>query len=336
MKAAFKSPQGVGIREIPAEAPAADEVRIRVEACGICGTDLSLHDAPAEGGRFGHEMVGTVLELGRHVRGLEVGQRVAIDSATPCGRCPACRDARQELCADIQSFFFTGRFGFAEEACVPAVSAMPCAGLDPAVASLQEPRGVAIDLVRLVDLTIASNVLVLGAGPIGLMAVALARRAGVRRLFVGELGSRPRRLEVARQFGADEVFDPEREAPSAKDFGCAIDRVLVTAPPPALPGAFAAAAKGGIVSFIGIGHGEGAFCRFDANAFHFKKLQLRASFASPALFGNEALRCLREGVVDGPALVSHRFPLADIACAMDVARADAAALKVVITPGGAA
>jgi len=96
--------------------------------------------------------------------------------------------------------------------------------------------------------------------------------------------------------------------------------------------AFAVACKGGIVSFIGIGYGENAYCKFDVNAFHFKKLQLRASFASPALYTPRALQCLREGLVDGAALISHRFPLSRIAEAMEVARDPSRAVKVIINP----
>lgn len=98
-----------------------------------------------------------------------------------------------------------------------------------------------------------------------------------------------------------------------------------------LPDVFAAAAKGAVISFIGIEPGDGAFCTFDVNAFHFKKLQLRASFASPALYTPLALQYLRERVVDGDALISHRFPLEQVARGMQVARESSAALKVVVT-----
>jgi len=193
-----------------------------------------------------------------------------------------------------------------------------------------EPLGVAIDMVRLAGIEVTSNVLILGQGPIGLMATALAKRAGARRLFVSQPARRVARVELARRFGADAVIDPTETPLREYDFGCEIDRVLVTSPPQTLPEAFDVAAKGGIVSFIGIEHGEGAFCSFDANAFHFKKLQLRASFASPALFTPLALQHLRAGLVDGEALISHRFPLARIADAM--AAADAPdAVKVVVT-----
>ena len=332
MRAAFRRGDEFSLRDVGVRPLAPGEIRLKVDACGICGTDLhqSPADAACEQG-FGHEIAGTVLELGPGVTGLDVGQKVALDSSSPCGRCESCKNARQELCTDIKSFW-GDTFGFAEEMIAPAVCANPCDGLDPEVACLAEPLGVAIDLARLADVNIDSNVLVMGPGPIGLMALAIVKRMGARRIFMSAYHEAQARVRVAREFGAHEIIDPTKTPVDEFDYGCAIDRVLVTTPPPTLEGATKLAAKGGVISFIGIGHGEGAYCRFDANAFHFKKLQLRASFASPALFTPMALRYLREGVVDGPALISHRFPLERIAEAMKQARDRAEAVKVVVLP----
>ena len=332
IRAAYRTDDRVFLKRVELPPLGDGQIRVGVDACGVCGTDL--HVQPEQKGRevrmTGHEVAGKILKLGGGVTGLTVGEQIVLDSATPCGRCQNCRNARQELCTDVKSFFYLGSFGFSEEMIAPAICAIPYSGLTPAVACLQEPLGVAIDLVRLSDVGTDSNVLVMGGGPIGLMAAALVRRAGARRVFLSELGSRPARCELARAFGMDDVVNPENTALTECDFGCAIDRVLVTSPPRSLPDAFAVAAKGCIVSFIGIEHGKGAFCTFDANAFHFKKLQLRASFASPALFGPRALSYLREGIVNGDAIVSHRFALDDIDKAVQTARGPDA-IKVVIT-----
>jgi threonine dehydrogenase-like Zn-dependent dehydrogenase len=312
----------------------AGRIRVRVDACGICGTDL--HSLPGNAGKTvrmtGHEIAGRVSEIGPGVVGLEPGQRVVLDSSTPCGRCAACRNMRQELCEDIRSFFHLGSYGFSEEMTTPAICAIPYAGLEPATACLQEPLGVAIDLVRLAEIGPDFNVLVMGGGPIGLMAVALARHAGARRVFLSQSAARRARCALARAWGVDAIFDPRDAALTSRDFGGPIHRILVTSPPQTLADAFAVAARGAIVAFIGIAYGEGAFCRFDVNAFHFKKLQLRASFASPALFGPRALAYLREGVIDGQALVSHRFSLDAIAAAVETAKGPEA-IKVVVLPG---
>ena len=333
MKAAYKKGQVVTIKAFQLRALKPDEIRIKVDACGVCGTDLQVNPDDANNeALFGHEMAGRILETGSAVSGLKVGQKVVIESATPCGKCDNCRNTRQELCSDIQSFFFLGYFGFAEETIVPAICAIPCEDLSPEVASISEPLGVAIDLVRLADITINSNVLVMGQGPIGLMAAALVKRAGARRVFVSEFGDKTARKNMAESLGVDGFIDP-RKTPVAKyDFGCAIDRVLITAPPPCLNDAFAVACKGGIISFIGIAHGENAYCKFNVNDFHFKKLQLRASFASPALYTPMALQYLREGVINGEALISHRFKLDETAKAIETSRNDAGALKVIVKP----
>ena len=310
-----------------------DEVLLDVAACGICGTDLHVDAAApqAESG-FGHEVTGTIRALGSAAAHLQVGQMVALESATACGRCTNCRNARQELCTDIRSFFYLQSFGFAEQMIAPAASAIPCADLAPEVACLSEPLGVAIDMVRLADIRPESNVLVMGPGPIGLMSLALAKHMGARRVVMSAFSRNTARVELAKSWGADLVVDPEDAPLERVDFGCEIDRCLVTTPPPTLTDAFAVCAKGGVISFIGIDHGDDAFCRFDVNAFHFKKLQLRASFASPALYTPLALQYIREGVVDAAALVSHTFPLERIKEAMDIAGDHAVSVKVVVTP----
>ncbi len=333
MKAAFKTGSETVVRDISTDKLGATDIRVKVSACGVCGTDLHVNpDEADQESRFGHEIAGEIIEVGSAAGYLEVGQKVVLDSATPCGRCDSCRDGRQELCTDVQSFFFLGSFGFAEEMIAPAICAIPCEDIAPDIANIQEPLGVAIDLVRLADIKPGSNVLITGQGPIGLMATAMVKRMGARRVFASEFAAKTRRVELARQFGADDVIDPAVTPIADYDFGCRIDRILVTSPPATLAGAFDVACKGAIVSFIGIAHGDGAFCTFNANDFHFKKLQLRASFASPAMFGPTALRYLREGVIDGEAIVTHRFGLDDIAKALEVARNDPSAVKVVVTP----
>jgi len=331
MKAAFKRGKMVVLRDVALRPVRPHEVRLCVAACGICGSDLH-GDAEGKEAPFGHEVSGTILEVGSAASGLAVGQKVALESSSACGRCENCRNARQELCADIQSFFFSDSFGFAEEMIAPAVSAIPCEDLAPQVATLSEPLAVAIDMVRLAEISDRSNVLVMGAGPIGLMAQMLIRKKGARRVFFSAYRAQKIRFELAQELGADEVIDPTETSLAKFDFGCPVDRILITAPPDALNDAFALAAKGAMITFVGIGVDDGAFCRFNANEFHFKKLQLRASFASPALYTPLALEYLRDGVVPGESLISHRFSLERIQEAMDAARDKARALKVVVTP----
>jgi L-iditol 2-dehydrogenase len=330
MIAAYKKNKDVILKEKHRRELSPREIRLKVEACGICGTDIFGEDK--EFSPFGHEVAGEIIECGCGVDYLKVGQKVVLDSATPCGRCNSCRDGKQELCEDIQSIFYLEEFGFAEELIAPGESAIPYEGLSPSVATLQEPLGVAIDMVRLGEINKDNNVLIIGQGPIGLMATALVKKANARRIFVSEYKGKQARRELAMKWGADDFIDPKEL--NNYDFTCQIDRILVTAPPPSLNSAFDIACKGAIISFIGIGHGETAFCRFDANSFHFKKLQLRASFASPALFGAQALSYLADGTVKGEELISHTFTLNQIKNALETASESFDALKVVVVPGG--
>ncbi len=318
------------IKEVDPAPLGPGEIRVKVDACGICGTDI--HGQEDDYQKFGHEIAGTILETGAGVTYLTPGEKIVLDSATPCGRCSMCRNRRPNLCSDIQSFFYMDQFGCAEEMTAPAVSAIPYSGMDPAVASLQEPLGVAIDLCKTADIKGDTNVLVMGQGPIGLMAACVSRHMGARRIFVSEFASKTARIKLAESLSIDGIIDAENEQVHEYQFGCPIDRILVTSPPPTLESAVRAAAKGAVIAFIGIGYGDAAFCTLDANHFHFHKLELRSSFASPALYGPLAMSYLAEGVVPGEKLISHRFPLSEISRAVNTAAEDPEALKVAVIP----
>jgi L-iditol 2-dehydrogenase len=333
MKAAFmKNLDDIIIKEIDLAKPEDYEIRIKVDACGICGTDVtSAMDGREEYGSFGHEVAGTILEVGRAVRNLKVGQKVALDSSTPCGQCENCHDGRQELCTNIQSFFYKGQLGFAEEMITPAISAVPYEGLSAEEACLAEPLGVAIDMHRLADIQIGSHVVVSGLGTIGLMALRLAKLSGAQKIYACGLSRSKARNELAKKFGADEIIEVDKTPITEYKFFTPPDRFLISSPPQTMPNMFKVAAKGALISYIGIKYGEGATLSFDANEFHFKKLQLRGSFASPAMYTPKALNLLRNKLIDGKSLISHCFSLDRIKEAMAVAAKDKErAVKVVV------
>ncbi|CAN5822119.1 L-galactonate oxidoreductase [soil metagenome] len=320
--AMFLSEEEVVVRERSLPELEESEIVVEVEACGICGTDIAaLREGRVDYESFGHEVAGRIAGVGQ----------VVLESSSACGRCSNCRNMKQELCEKICSFWPRGYFGFAERMVSPVISAVPYEGLAPDVACLSEPLGVALDMLRLVEICPGSVVLVSGLGPIGLMALRLAKLAGASRIYAVSYSHLKARNELARAFGADEVLLEDKSPVTEYIFPQKPDRFLVTAPPKVLPAMFQVAAKGSILTYIGIAHGEGARVEFDANDFHFKKLQLRASFASPALLTPLALRLLREGAVDGRAMITHRFGLEDMAEAVRVAcREKARCIKVVM------
>ena len=322
LAAYMKSAEDIILREDSPRVLGAGQIRLKVLASGICGTDiLAARTGSADYQPFGHEVAGEIMELGEGVTALEVGEQVVLDSATPCGFCKMCKNTEQELCTDIQSFFFLNSFGMAEEMIAPAISAIAydSSRLSPAVASLQEPLGVALDVVRVAAIRPGDNVLVMGPGPIGLMATKLARLGGAGKIFVTALSATAKRNQLALEYGADEVIEVDRVSLADYDFGCSIERVVSTTPPSTLETVIPLVAKGAIIAFIGLAHEDGALMSFQANAFHFKKIQLRASFASPALYGPKAVELLTSGKIDGSKLVSHTFALKDLKSAMEMA-----------------
>jgi threonine dehydrogenase-like Zn-dependent dehydrogenase len=204
-------------------------------------------------------------------------------------------------------------------------------GLDPAVATLSEPLGVAIDLSQVADITPYSTVLVVGLGPIGLMALRLAKLAGASRIYASTYSQQERRNQLALDFGADELLFEDEKPLQSRKLDPPPDRILITAPPPSIGTCVTPAARGAILAYIGVGHGDSDRVSFPANEFHFKKLQLRSSFASPALRTPLALELLRSKRIDGSKLISHRYPLSEAGYAIRTACLNRnEAIKVVV------
>jgi L-iditol 2-dehydrogenase len=200
--------------EVPTPEPRADEVLIRVAACGICGSDVHGYDG-SSGRRIpplvmGHEAAGTIEAIGRDVKTFAAGDRVTFDSTVYCGECSNCRrgdinlcDRRQVLgvsCGDYQ------RAGaFAEFVAVPAriLHRLPEA-LPFAEAAMLEAVAVAIHAVNLAEISANTTALVIGAGTIGILTLQALRAAGCARVFVTDVDKD--RLEMARQIGATEIL----------------------------------------------------------------------------------------------------------------------------------
>lgn len=333
MQAAYmKDIDHIELREIDFGSLSENEIRLKVDVCGICGTDIT---AAVDGGDeykpFGHEVAGTVVEIGAHVENVAVGQKVILESSSACGKCSNCRNMRQELCSNTVSFWYRNSLGFAEEMVSPAQCAVPYEGISPEEACLSEPLGVAIDMFSKTSINIGDHVLVSGLGPIGLMAVRLAKMAGAEKIYACDLSKARKRLEIAKEFGADTVIEVDKTPLAEYGFERPPNRFMVTSPPKTIPVMLEIAAPMSIVCFIGLKFGDGANISFDANEFHFKRLQLRSSFASPAMKTPWALELLRNGSIDGNALISHAFDLKQITEAMNVAVKDTGdTLKVIV------
>jgi len=334
IKSAYlKSPWQFEVRsvELP-DTPPEGKALIRVEACGICGTDLSAAAGKtAEWQAFGHEVAGVIENISPGHHQLAVGDKVVLESSSFCGTCELCRNGRVDLCNKAPNIWGQPAMGFAEKMLAPICCLVPSGGLDPETACLAEPAGVAFDMVKTANIALGDRVCLVGPGPIGLMAIPLILRCGGTRVVCIGRSHSKRRLEIAQALGA-EAIACDGEIDSLTDLKGRFNHVLVTAPVDQIPPSLALLAYGGELTYIGIGTGEGKIC-FDANHFHFQKLQLRASFASPAIYYPTVLKLLASGLIPADLIISHRYPLNDIAKAMMTARNDKeGAVKIIVKP----
>jgi L-iditol 2-dehydrogenase len=167
------------------------------------------------------------------------------------------------------------------------------------------------------------HVLVIGPGPLGLAAITIAKRAGAERISLAGLSGSVARMNAGSALGADTLIEVDKNLLSDFDFGGRHpDKILVTAPPPVLPDAIKVAARGGTIAYIGIAWGPGACVEFDADDFHFRKLSLKGSFATPAMNAQSSIRLLAEVPELGRELISHRFTLEETPEMMLMARDD--------------
>jgi 2-desacetyl-2-hydroxyethyl bacteriochlorophyllide A dehydrogenase len=199
------------IREEPIQSPQADEVTIRVKHAGICGSELSsylgknsLRTPPVI---LGHEFSGEVIGVGTDVSGLAIGQNVTVNPLVYCGECEMCRQGLNQLC-NTRSLIGAHRPGaYAEYVTVPAkmVSALPD-GMDTRLGALTEPAGCAVRIGEIAGNLDGKDCFIVGAGPIGLLALQMLQYKGARRVFVAELD--PHRLAMAKALGA-ETLNPQ-------------------------------------------------------------------------------------------------------------------------------
>lgn len=206
------------MRDLEVSAPSPDEVRVRVAACGVCGSELESfkNRSPRRPPPLvmGHEFCGTIAEAGAEVRDWKKGARVVSNSLVPCGRCVRCGRGDTHLCASRQIFGMHRPGAFAEFVNVPAHCLIPWPENLPAeAAALAEPLANGIHLVNLTRHLPAATVLVIGAGPIGLFAQQVLQVLRGSRVYVADLS--PDRLVAAQKLGAAGIIN-SREQDIAK------------------------------------------------------------------------------------------------------------------------
>ena len=343
MKAAvLRGPNDLALTTIATPQAGPGDLVLRVRAATVCGTDLRiLTGKKTKGVRFpsviGHEFAGVVVEAGTAVKDWKVGDRVCVDPVVPCRGCAYCKSGRENVCQNRQAIGYEFDGAFAEFVRVPAIALeagnvfrVPD-GMDFEAAALAEPLACCINGQRNARIDLGDTVLVLGAGPIGLMHAALAKSAGARQVIVSEPSAARRQAALER--GVDAVCDPSSESLvdfiKARTDGLGADVAILAIGVPALVNeAFTAVRKGGRVNLFA-GFSVGATATIDVNLIHYNEIIVSGASALTRRDYEVALHLLASGRVEASSLVTHRFGIDEALGAFDEA-GSGRALKVAL------
>ena len=346
LAAVYHGPEDLRVESCPVPEIGPGEVLLKVLSTGICGTDLRiLHGEhrkyPAGTVRIpGHEVVGELVELGSDVKGLAVGQRVFMAPNMGCGHCRQCISGNNNLCANYDAPGITFDGSFAEYMRVPSAAILQgnlipiSTDVDPAAAALIEPFACVLRGQDAVHIQPGETVLVVGAGPIGIMHMLLAQLRGAGRVIVSELI--PERGEQAQAFGADLVVNLVEEdlakIIAEQTDGLGVDAAIVAAPShKAQETAVELAAIGGRINLFGGLPKDRPSIELNSNLVHYKELIVTGTTACSTQDCQRAAMIVNSGRIDLSKMISARYPLAEALQAFSMAESGKA-LKVVLEP----
>ena len=325
--AKLRAGPGLELTEVPVPKPGINDVLIRVKKTSICGTDIHIYnwDAWAQATIkapmvIGHEFVGVIEEVGANVHGFRRGDLVDGEGHIVCGICRNCLAGRRHLCKDTKGVGVNRDGAFAEFLCIPSSNAVhvdPTIPLD--VLSCFDPLGNATHTALQYDL-VGEDVLITGAGPIGCMAVAIARQAGARKVVVTDIN--PDRLALATTMGATRVVDVSREklADVQKEVGMkeGFDVGLeMSGSPRALNDMIDNMAHGGRIALLGIMPDKAPV---DWNKVVFNMLTIRGIYGREMYETWYKMTALIQSGLDISPVITHRFHYTEFQQAFDLMR----------------
>lgn len=329
MRAIVKSrPEpGLWMEEVPRPTIGPNDLLLRVRFTSICGTDLHIWNWDAWAQRtvpvglvIGHEFEGEIVEIGNEVSGFTIGARVAVEGHVTCGHCRNCRAGRRHLCRNAVGIGVQRPGAFADYIAVPAVNAyvMP-PGMPDEIGSCLDPLGNAVHSALSYDL-VGEDVLITGAGPIGVMAAAVARSVGARYVVVTDVNHY--RLALARRMGATLAIDPTATTLQAvmRDLGMqeGFDVGLeMSGSPDALHSMLDVMNHGGRLALLGIPDRE---ISIDFDRIIFRGLTLKGIYGREMFETWYRMGVMLQSGLDITPVITHRFPAARFAEAFEVVR----------------
>ena len=346
MKAAvYLGPEEIEVRDLPRPDCGAGEILIKVGACAICGTDVRIfyngqkNVVPPT--VTGHEIAGTIEQVGKDVSGYDEGARAVVVTPVGCGRCKFCRAAMHNLCVDFKAIGYDFAGGFAEYVLIDTravqqgnVIVAPDS-LEFDEGSLVEPLSCCINGAEYLNISLGDTAAIIGAGPIGCMHAELAKNYGATKVII--IDTVDERVDLAKQATNADVFinaaktDPV-EAVLEQTDGAGAD-VIITACSAHVPQqqALKMAAKRGRISFFAGLPKDKPTIEFDSNLLHYRELSVFGAFASYATDYVRAMALIASRKIDARKLITKRIPLERIVEGLETSRSGHG-LKVVVQP----
>ena len=304
---------GLELRRVPVPVPGPGEVLIKVHKTAICGTDVHIYNWDPWAQEhiktpmvIGHEYVGEVAELGAGVTGLHVGQRVSGEGHITCGHCRNCHTGNIQWCKDTQSVGVDRAGAFAEYVCIPASNVIRIdENLPEDVVAFFDAFGNAAHTALMWDL-VGEDVLITGAGPIGIMAAGICKYAGARRVVITDVNDY--RLDLARKMGADAAVNVSREDLATvmtqqglvEGFDVGLEMSGNSA---ALNQMIGVMRNGGKISMLGL---SGKPTELDTNSIIMKGLTLQGIYGRKMDTWHQ-MSYMVQGGLDMTPVITHRF-----------------------------
>lgn len=328
--------EGIWLHETERPVVGHNDLLIKIRKTAICGTDVHIYNWDEWSQKtipvpmtVGHEYVGTVVDIGCEVEGFAIGDRVSGEGHITCGHCRNCRAGRRHLCRNTQGVGVNRPGAFAEFLALPAVNAFKIPdNISDDLAAIFDPFGNALHTALSFDL-VGEDVLITGAGPIGIMAAAVARHVGARHVVLTDVNDY--RLSLAKQLGVmhtvnvaeQSLQDKMSELQMTEGFDVGLE---MSGAPPAFRSMLDVMNHGGKIAMLGIPSGDMAI---DWTKVIFKGLILKGIYGREMFETWYKMASIIQSGLDLTPIITHHFPLEDFQQGFDVMRSGASG-KVII------
>ena len=310
--------QGLTLADVAMPEIGHNDVLIKINKTAICGTDIHIWNWDAWAQKtipvpmhVGHEYVGTIVDMGSEVQGFKVGDRVSGEGHITCGHCRNCRAGRRHLCRNTSGVGVNRPGAFAEYLVLPAFNAFPIPdSISDDLASIFDPFGNAVHTALSFNM-VGEDVLITGAGPIGIMAVAIAKHVGARHVVITDVNDY--RLNLARQMGATRAVNVTHENPQdvmhelgmTEGFDVGLE---MSGNPRAFSTMLEIMQHGGKVALLGIPPADTAI---DWNHVIFKGLEIKGIYGREMFETWYKMVALIQSGLDITPIITHHFPISD-------------------------